>query len=54
MHISQINELEMKLKNISEDEYNAMFAYYETIKHLFELNGMTNQIIKEVNESVTC
>lgn len=50
MHISQINELEMTLKNISEDEYNSMFAYYETIKHLFELNGMSNQIIQEVNE----
>lgn len=49
MHISQINELEMRLKNISEDEYNNMFAYYETIKHLFELDGMTNQIIQEVN-----
>jgi hypothetical protein len=47
IHISQINELEKKLLSISEDEYNKMFEYYNQIKHLFELEGMTNQIIKE-------
>jgi len=47
IHISQINELEKKLLSISEDEYNKMFEYYREVKHLFELDGMTNQIIKE-------
>jgi hypothetical protein len=47
MHISQIHELENKLLSINEEQYNNMFAYYNTIKHLFELEGMTNQIIQE-------
>ena len=47
MHISQIHELENKLLSINEEEYNNMFNYYNEIKHLFELEGMTNQIIQE-------
>jgi len=47
MHISQIHELENKLLSINEEQYNNMFGYYNTIKHLFELEGMTNQIIQE-------
>tara|TARA_B100000424_G_scaffold271728_1_gene276286 strand:+ start:14247 stop:15881 length:1635 start_codon:yes stop_codon:yes gene_type:complete len=46
--ISEINTLEDKLKNITEEEYNAMWKYYETIKHLFELEGMTKQILSEI------
>ena len=49
MHISQIHELENKLLSINEEEYNNMFNYYNEIKHLFELEGMSNQIIKEIN-----
>jgi hypothetical protein len=49
LHISQINILEQKLESITEDEYNKMFEYYNEIKHLFELEGMSNQIIKEIN-----
>jgi len=45
----QINELEKKLCSITEAEYNSMFAYYHQVKHLFELEGMTKQIIKEMN-----
>ena len=45
MHISQINELENQLLNITEEKYNLMLKYYNEIKHLFELEGMTNQII---------
>jgi hypothetical protein len=26
-----------------------MFEYYNEIKYLFELEGMSNQIIKEIN-----
>ena len=45
--ISQINELEGRLESITQEQYNGMFAYYETVKHLFELEGMSNQIIHE-------
>jgi hypothetical protein len=47
LHISEINKLEDILLSITEDEYKQMFEYYEEIKHLFELEGMSNQIIKE-------
>jgi hypothetical protein len=47
MHISQIHELEHKLLSIDETQYNKMFDYYNSIKHLFELEGMSNQIIQE-------
>jgi hypothetical protein len=47
LHISQIHELENKLLSIHEEEYNKMFEYYNSIKHLFELEGMSNQIIQE-------
>lgn len=46
MHISQINKLEEKLLSITEDEYNKMFDYYNSIKYLFELEGMTTEIIE--------
>jgi hypothetical protein len=49
LHISQINSLEQKLESITENDYNKMFDYYNEIKDLFELEGMTNQIIKEIN-----
>lgn len=49
LHISDINNLEQILLNIDEDKYNAMFQYYDEIKHLFELEGMSNQIINEAN-----
>jgi hypothetical protein len=48
MHISQIHELENKLVSITQAEYNQMFEYYNQVKHLFELEGMTNQIIQEL------
>ncbi len=47
MHISQINKLEARLISITQEEYNSMFTYYETVKHLFELDGMSTQIIQE-------
>jgi len=49
IHISQINNLEQILESITEDKYNNMMNYYYEIKHLFELEGMSNQIIKEIN-----
>lgn len=47
MHISEIGSLESRLLAISECEYNAMFAYYEEIKYLFELEGMSSEIIRQ-------
>ena len=47
IHISQINELEKRLMSICEDEYNKLFEYYNQVKHFFELEGMSNQIMKE-------
>ena len=47
MHISKIGELESRLLSITEEEYNQMLNYYQEIKHLFELQGMSEQIIKE-------
>jgi len=49
LHISQIDSLEQKLGSITEDDYNKMFEYYNEIKYLFELEGMSNQIIREIN-----
>ena len=47
IHISQIHELEIKLLEITEEKYNKMLDYYQQIKHLFELEGMSSEIIKE-------
>ena len=49
IHISEINHLENILETITEEEYNNMFKYYQEIKYLFELEGMSNQIIAEIN-----
>ena len=49
MNINDIHNLERKLLSITEDEYNNMFQYYQTIKHLFTLEGMYEQIIKYEN-----
>lgn len=47
MHISKIGELESRLLSITEEEYNQMLNYYQEIKYLFELQGMSKQIIKK-------
>jgi hypothetical protein len=47
LHISEINTLESKLIGIDEDKYNKMFEYYDEIKYLFELEGMSQKIISE-------
>lgn len=52
IHISEIDNLEKRLETISEKEYNDMFSYYEQIKHLYSLNGMTKQIIEEVTNNL--
>lgn len=50
LHISKIHSLQQKLESITEEDYNKMFDYYNEIKHLFELEGMSNQIIAEINK----
>jgi hypothetical protein len=47
LHISQIVDLERTLNSVTEEKYNKMLDYYQEIKHLFELEGMTQQIIKK-------
>lgn len=47
MHISEIWKLETVLLSIDAAKYASMFKYYDKIKHLFQLHGMTAQIISE-------
>lgn len=46
IHISKINGLENILLSIDETKYNNMFGYYNEIKYLFTVEGLTEQIIK--------
>jgi hypothetical protein len=50
IQISEINNLENIIKSIDESQYNNMLNYYNKIKYLFDLEGMTQQIIKEINQ----
>ena len=47
--ITRIDELESILLSITEEQYYKMLDYYQEIKHLFELEGMSNEIIRLVN-----
>lgn len=49
IHVSELNNLNDLLLSIDEEKYNNMLKYYDEIKYLFELEGMSNQIIKEIN-----
>jgi len=49
IHVSELTNLNNILMSINEESYNNMLNYYNEIKHLFELEGMSNQIIKEIN-----
>ena len=46
IHYSQLNNLENILLNVSENDYNNMLKYYDTISHLFTLEGLYDKIIK--------
>ena len=46
LHVSQLPLLEQKIKSISESQYREMLEYYQTIKHFFTLEGMTNEIVR--------
>jgi hypothetical protein len=47
IHVSEIDNMEDILLSIDKTRYNDMLSYYNEIKHLFELEGMCSQIIKE-------
>jgi hypothetical protein len=49
IHVSKLNDLYSIISSITEEEYDNMFKYYQEIKHLFTLDGMSNQIIEEIN-----
>lgn len=44
IHIGDIDNLDSILSSITEQEYNSMLSYYETIRYLFELEGMCHEI----------
>lgn len=46
LHVSQLPILEQTLMSISDNDYTKMFEYYETIKHFFTLDGMSDEIIR--------
>ena len=46
IHISEIASLESRLRAVTEEEYVGMLSYYDEIRYLFELEGMTQEIIK--------
>jgi len=50
IHVSKINDLEDILLSINRHQYESMFEYYETIKYLFDLEGMAKYIINENNK----
>lgn len=53
IHISDIGCLESRLRSVTESEYNDMFAYYSEIKYLFDVEGMSREIIRQnTRESV--
>ena len=47
-HVSELENLEQKLLEIDEKRYNSMLEYYQSIRHLFELEGMSNWILLSV------
>ena len=48
IHISQVDDLKTIIENIDENKYDNMLNYYQEIKYLFHLEGMTKEIIREI------
>jgi hypothetical protein len=46
LHVSELATLEQKLLSITENDYMKMLEYYQTIKHFFTLEGMSDEIIR--------
>lgn len=49
IHIYDLNELEKILLSIDEEQYTSMWNYYNKVKYLFELEGMSREIIRQVS-----
>jgi hypothetical protein len=47
IHIYDLNDLEKILLSIDEQQYTSMWNYYHEVKYLFELEGMTREIIRQ-------
>lgn len=47
IHVSELDKLESKLLKITKEDYNHMLDYYQQIKHLFTLDGMSDKIISD-------
>jgi hypothetical protein len=52
IHVSELDHLESLLESITEQKYTEMFEYYDEIKYLFELDGMSSEIIRHANNSI--
>lgn len=48
LNISEINKLETILLSVNEEQYIKMLTYYNQIKHLFTVEGMTEQILGDL------
>jgi len=46
IHISKINDLEKILLEIDAAQYSNMLLYYNEVKHLFTVEGMTERVIQ--------
>jgi hypothetical protein len=49
IHIYDVNDLEKLLSSIHEEQYTSMWNYYNKVKYLFELEGMTREVIRRVS-----
>jgi len=47
IHIYDLNDLEKILLSIDEQQYSSMWNYYHEVKYLFELEGMSCEIIRQ-------
>lgn len=47
IHVSEIETIEQKLLSITEEKYDQMMDYYQEVKDLFTLQGMTGLIFIE-------
>lgn len=47
IHIYDLNDLEKILSSIDEEQYANMWNYYNEVKYLFELEGMSCEIIRQ-------
>jgi hypothetical protein len=50
INIKDIDHLPEILNSVTEQQYMKMWAYYDRIRHLFTIEGMSWQIINEVNK----